>query len=148
MPLFFLYRFTINFQTGLNKYDDIAFHFNPWIGQRIYSNSFQNGNWEVQECVPDDYFTRGASFSMFIVITTDGYEVCFMKQFTNIRSTYNISLHSYPFQVYMNDFWRYTFQHRIPLEKVTTLGIWGDVSIEYFGLCEVSKTKKKFRLNF
>lgn len=39
----------------------------------------------------------------------------------------------------MNDLRHYVFQHRIPLEKVTTLGICGDVSIDFFGLCEVSK---------
>lgn len=47
----------------------------------------------------------------------------------------------------MNDLRYYTFQHRIPLEKVTTLGICGDVNIEFFGLCEVSK-KKMFCLGF
>ncbi|KAM9493165.1 uncharacterized protein Hap1MRO34_003470 isoform 3-T3 [Clarias gariepinus] len=105
-------QFSINFQTGQNKYDDIAFHFNPWIGQFIYLNSFQNGNWEVKECVPDESFTSGAAFNMFIVIKADGYEV------------------------YVNDLRCYMFQHRIPLEKVTTLGICGDVNIDFFGLCE------------
>ncbi|KAF5908090.1 uncharacterized protein DAT39_002218, partial [Clarias magur] len=95
-----------------NKYDDIAFHFNPWIGQFIYLNSFQNGNWEAKECVPDESFTSGAAFNMFIVIKADGYEV------------------------YVNDLRRYMFQHRIPLEKVTTLSICGDVNIDFFGLCE------------
>ncbi|XP_053090626.1 uncharacterized protein lgals4 isoform X2 [Pangasianodon hypophthalmus] len=105
-------QFSIHFQTGQNKYDDIAFHFNPWIGQYVYLNSFQNGNWEVKECVPDESFTSGAAFNMFIVIKTDGYEV------------------------YVNGLRHYMFQHRIPLEKVTTLAICGDVSIEFFGLCE------------
>ncbi|KAK3549073.1 hypothetical protein QTP70_030375 [Hemibagrus guttatus] len=67
-------QFSINFQTGQNKYDDIAFHFNPWIGQHVYLNSFQNGNWAVKDCVPDESFTNGAAFNMFIVINTDGYE--------------------------------------------------------------------------
>ncbi|XP_053533823.1 uncharacterized protein LOC108264058 isoform X2 [Ictalurus punctatus] len=105
-------QFSINFQTGQNKYDDIAFYFNPWIGQYVYLNSFQNGNWEEKECVLDESFTRGAAFNMFIVTKTDGYEV------------------------YVNDLRRYMFQHRIPLEKVTTLCICGDVSIDFFGLCE------------
>lgn len=78
----FMHRFSINLQTGQNKYDDIAFHFNPWIGQNVYLNSFQNGNWAVKDCVPDESFTKGAAFNMFIVINTDGYEVCFMDEFS------------------------------------------------------------------
>ncbi|XP_058243135.1 uncharacterized protein LOC131351660 isoform X2 [Hemibagrus wyckioides] len=105
-------QFSINLQTGQNKYDDIAFHFNPWIGQNVYLNSFQNGNWALRDCVPDESFTKGAAFNMFIVINTDGYEV------------------------YVNDLRRYMFQHRIPLDRVTTLAICGDVSIDFFGLCE------------
>ncbi|XP_060779265.1 uncharacterized protein LOC132887733 isoform X4 [Neoarius graeffei] len=105
-------QFSINFQTGQNKYDDIAFHFNPWIGQYVYLNSFQKGNWKVKECIPDDCFTRGEAFNMFIDINRDGYEV------------------------YVNNLRHYMFKHRIPLKKVTTLRICGDVSIEFFDLCE------------
>lgn len=79
MTFTLFHRFSINFQTGQNKYDDTAFHFNPWIGQYVYLNSFQNGNWEVKECIPDECFARGEAFNMFIVIKTDGYEVCFMN---------------------------------------------------------------------
>ncbi|XP_060734584.1 uncharacterized protein LOC132851633 [Tachysurus vachellii] len=114
-------QFSINFQTGQNKFDDIAFHFNPWIGQYVYLNSFQNGNWAVKDCVPDESFTKGAAFNMFIVIATDGYEV------------------------YVNDLKHYMFQHRIPLDKVTTLAIGGDVSIDFFGLCEVLPHVGKIR---
>lgn len=80
---------------------------------------------------------------MFIVTKTDGYEVCFMNELTDICCKYNINSYSFPFQVYVNDLRRYMFQHRIPLEKVTTLCICGDVSIDFFGLCEVSKKINK-----
>lgn len=43
-------------------------------------------------------------------------------------------------QVYMNSVQHCTFKHRIPLEKVSTLGIRGDVTINYFGFVEVGKT--------
>lgn len=48
----------------------------------------------------------------------------------------------------MNDLRRYMFQHRIPLDRVTTLAICGDVSIDFFGLCEVSnETNSMFLRN-
>lgn len=43
-------------------------------------------------------------------------------------------------QVYINSLQHCTFKHRIPLEKVSTLGIRGDVTINYFGFVEVGKT--------
>lgn len=136
------HRFSINFQTGQNKYDDIAFHFNPWIGQYVYLNSFQKGNWKVKECIPDECFTRGEAFNMFIDINRDGYEVCFMNWFTVICCKNSIISYSFPFQVYVNNLRHYMFKHRVPLKKVTTLRICGDVSIEFFDLCEVSKTNQ------
>lgn len=42
-------------------------------------------------------------------------------------------------QVYVNSLQYCTFKHRIPLEKVSTLGIRGDITINYFGFIEVSK---------
>lgn len=43
-------------------------------------------------------------------------------------------------QVYVNGLRHCTFQHRIPLENVSTISIRGDVSIQVIGFVEVSKT--------
>lgn len=73
---FFKHRFEINLQTGQSDNEDIAFHFNPCIGRHVSLNSFRNGQWETEECVSDELFTKGAAFYMFVVITSVGYEVC------------------------------------------------------------------------
>lgn len=73
--VFFSHRFVINLQTGQSDNDDVAFHFNPHIGQNVHLNSFTNGHWEKEECVSDLVFTKGAAFYMFVVISSEGYEV-------------------------------------------------------------------------
>ncbi|KAK3570676.1 hypothetical protein QTP86_024983 [Hemibagrus guttatus] len=201
-------QFSINFQTGQNKYDDIAFHFNPWIGQHVYLNSFQNGNWAVKDCVPDESFTNGAAFNMFIVINTDGYEVvphvgkirdrlkpemavffqgalpAHPKEFEinfqtgqsdsddiafhfNPRIGQYVSLNSFRngswekeervsdelftkeatfymfvviglegYEVYVNGLQLCRFNHRIPLEDISTISIYGDVTIPIYGFID------------
>lgn len=74
--LFLFHRFEINFQTGQSDSDDIAFHFNPRIGQYVSLNSFINGSWEKEERISDGLFTKEAAFYMFVVIGLEGYEVC------------------------------------------------------------------------
>lgn len=73
--LFVFYSFDINLYTGPADGDDIAFHFNPRIGQYTALNSFRNGQWETEESAPNKPFTAGAPFYMFVVITPNGYEV-------------------------------------------------------------------------
>ncbi|KAK2848358.1 hypothetical protein Q7C36_010040 [Tachysurus vachellii] len=102
-------EFQINFKTGVNTADDVAFHFNPRIGQYVYMNIFKNGKWQKEELGPDKPFTRGASFKLLFLVNTDFYEV------------------------YVNGQPLYKFKHRIPFESVTTLGIVGDVIIHWMG---------------
>ncbi|XP_056334915.1 uncharacterized protein lgals4 isoform X2 [Danio aesculapii] len=102
-------KFEINFKTGS---DDIAFHFNPQMGQNLAMNSFRKGRWETQESVSNNPFKKGDAFEMFMVIKSEGY------------------------QVYVNENDLYTFKHRIPLEKVSTLNIVGAVSMSIFGLIQ------------
>ncbi|XP_062861119.1 uncharacterized protein LOC134323515 [Trichomycterus rosablanca] len=106
--------FEINFCTGPSPGDDIAFHFNPRIGQVTALNSFKNGQWETEESAPDKPFTAGAPFYMVVVITSNGYEV------------------------YVNDQRHSTFNHRIPFEKVSTLNLTGDISFYVIGFIEMS----------
>uniref|UniRef100_A0A9J8BTN0 Galectin 4 n=1 Tax=Cyprinus carpio carpio TaxID=630221 RepID=A0A9J8BTN0_CYPCA len=107
-------RFRINFKTGPTDKHDTAFHFNPRMGSNVAMNSFSTGKWETGESVSDNPFKKGEAFEMFFVIKSEGY------------------------QVYVNGKELYTFKHRIPLEKVTTLNINGDIAVNLFGFIEVS----------
>ncbi|XP_048025192.1 uncharacterized protein LOC125254574 [Megalobrama amblycephala] len=98
-------RFEINFKTGQSEGDDIAFHFNPRMEKKVVMNSFRNGGFEAEESVSDNPFKKGQAFEMVTVIKSEGY------------------------QVYVNGKEQYTFRHRIPLEKVSALNIFGDVAV-------------------
>ncbi|XP_051953269.1 galectin-4 isoform X23 [Xyrauchen texanus] len=102
-------RFSINFKTGQSVKDDIAFHFNPRMGSKVVMNSFRNGRWQTEEFASQNPFKKGEAFSILIGIKSDGYKVHVKGQ-----------------ELFM-------FKHRIPLEKVTTLNIKGNVSISFFG---------------
>ncbi|KAK9958284.1 hypothetical protein ABG768_010419 [Culter alburnus] len=102
-------RFEINFKTGQSKDDDIAFCFNPRMENKVVMNSFRKGGWEAEESVSDNPFKKGQAFEMLTVIKSEGY------------------------QVYVNGKELYMFKHRIPLEKVSTLNINGDVAVNLFG---------------
>ncbi|KAK2848359.1 hypothetical protein Q7C36_010041 [Tachysurus vachellii] len=105
-------QFAINFKTGKNDGDDIAFHINPRIGDVLALNSFRNGSWETEEHASVTAFTKEEALNMSIAINSEGYEV------------------------YVNGLHHCTFNHRIPVENISTLGIFGDVIIYYFGLVE------------
>uniref|UniRef100_A0A8B9HV06 Galectin n=1 Tax=Astyanax mexicanus TaxID=7994 RepID=A0A8B9HV06_ASTMX len=77
--------FTINLQSGPSNSDDRAFHFNPRMGQRVAMNSFRKGKWESEESASVGPFTKGAVFTVFFVVTTQGYEVqCLKHRYFNI----------------------------------------------------------------
>ncbi|XP_077087054.1 galectin-4-like [Siphateles boraxobius] len=107
-------RFDINFKTGqsVGNDDDIAFHFNPQMDQKLAMNSFRNGGWEAEESVSDNPFKKGEAFEMFTVIKSEGY------------------------QIYVNGKEQYTFKHRIPLERVSALNINGDVAVNLIGFIQ------------
>uniref|UniRef100_A0A672N0I2 Galectin n=1 Tax=Sinocyclocheilus grahami TaxID=75366 RepID=A0A672N0I2_SINGR len=108
-------QFELNFKTGPSDNDDIAFHFNPRMDQKVVMNSFRNGGWEAEESVSDNPFIKGQPFEMFIVVKSEGYVV------------------------YVNGKELCTFKHRIPLEKVAMLNISGNVAVNLFGFIQVSK---------
>ncbi|XP_050991775.1 uncharacterized protein lgals4 isoform X3 [Labeo rohita] len=105
-------RFEVNFKTGQSSNDDIAFHFNPRMDQKVVMKSFRNGGWEAEESVSDNPFKKGEAFEMFTLIRSEGY------------------------QVYVNGKELETFKHRIPLEKVSTLNISGDVAVNLSGFIQ------------
>ncbi|MCJ8748057.1 hypothetical protein PDJAM_G00160570 [Pangasius djambal] len=107
-------RFEINLQTGPKYLHDIALHFNP----RMYSysvalNSCRNGRWEHHIETPGGPFIKGGAFDIIMVIKPEGYEVI------------------------VNGLLYCTFAHRIPVDKVTTVDIRGDVFMNKFSIIEV-----------
>ncbi|XP_026088443.1 uncharacterized protein LOC113062675 [Carassius auratus] len=108
--------FEINFKTGQSSNDDIAFHFNPRMDQIVAMNSLINGSWGTEESISDNPFKKGEAFEMFTVMKSEGY------------------------QVYVNGKELYTFKHRIPLEKVSTLNFSGDVAVNLSGFIQNWKT--------
>ncbi|KAF5896901.1 uncharacterized protein DAT39_013384, partial [Clarias magur] len=111
-------QFQINFKTGLQDGDDTAFHFNPRIGQSVYMNVFRNGQWQKEELGQNKPFVGGASFNLLFIINRDFYEV------------------------HVNGEHIYRFNHRIPVDRVNTLGISGDVLIRWLGFATESTTPK------
>ncbi|XP_039503336.1 uncharacterized protein lgals4 isoform X2 [Pimephales promelas] len=104
--------FVINFKTGSSETDDIALHFLPQMGSNVIMNSFRNGGWESEESLSDNPFIKGEAFETIIVIKSEGY------------------------QIYVNGKEQYTFKHRIPLEKVSTLNIKGVVDVKLLGFIQ------------
>ncbi|KAI5606390.1 hypothetical protein C0J50_10006, partial [Silurus asotus] len=112
--------FEINFKTGPADGDDIAFHYKPVFGANTSLNTFRNGNWEKMETAPVKNFTQGGAFIILFVINAEGYEV------------------------YVNGFKHCTFKHRIPLDKVSTFNVRGDVSLQVCGLIDGWSTTPSF----
>lgn len=141
MTFYFIHSFEINLLTGDSDNDDIAFHIRPQIGKPVALNSFINGSWETEEYPSDNPFIKDTSFHLFLVINSEGYEVWFLNSKQKMEHLESKVIHqnvSMLLQVYVNNFQHCTFKHRIPLEKVSTLGIRGDITINYFGFVQVS----------
>ncbi|KAL7852415.1 hypothetical protein SRHO_G00182000 [Serrasalmus rhombeus] len=101
-------EFFINHKLGPKDGDDVAFHFNPRVN-KLVRDSFRNGKWEGPEETQWCPFVRGSAFDIFIVVKADGYEA------------------------YVNGQRNCFFKHRMPVEKVTTLHIKGDVFMNTIG---------------
>ncbi|XP_060764608.1 cytolytic toxin-alpha-like [Neoarius graeffei] len=94
--------FEINYKTGPNDGDDIAFQFRPEL-KAVVCNSCKNGKWEDKESKEEALFAEGEIFDIIMIITQNAYEVT----------------------VNGREFCK--FEHRIPVDKVSTLQIRGDV---------------------
>uniref|UniRef100_A0A8D3BF58 Galectin n=1 Tax=Scophthalmus maximus TaxID=52904 RepID=A0A8D3BF58_SCOMX len=101
-------RFFINLLCGESESSDIALHFNPRFDgwDKVVFNSCQNGSWDSEEKVRSMPFSKGEAFEMVIVTSSQGYQI----------------------KVNGSDF--YTFEHRIPLQRVCAMQIAGDVSVQ------------------
>ncbi|GAA6078127.1 neoverrucotoxin subunit beta-like [Tachysurus ichikawai] len=112
-------QFSIDLKAGLSDQHDIAFHFNPCIYSVVLKSRW-NGTWE-QNWVETSGgpFVCGAAFDIFMVINPECYEVM------------------------VNGLGCYTSEHRVPVDKVTTLNINGDVFMNSFAITEVGDMNLK-----
>uniref|UniRef100_A0A3B5ATG8 Galectin n=1 Tax=Stegastes partitus TaxID=144197 RepID=A0A3B5ATG8_9TELE len=101
-------RFFINLLCGESEASDIAMHFNPRFDgwDKVVFNSCQGGSWGSEDKIRSMPFCKGELFEMVIIVTLQGYQI----------------------RVNGNDF--YTFEHRLPMERVCAMQIAGDVSIQ------------------
>ncbi|XP_035240193.1 uncharacterized protein LOC118209142, partial [Anguilla anguilla] len=107
-------RFSINLHCGDEEGCDNAFHFNPRFEPSgvVVFNTFRNGSWENEERVEDMPFQPGDNFELVFIVTSEGYKVK------------------------VNDRKFYLFKHRMPMENVTTIRIFADVSIQTINITE------------
>ncbi|XP_035240194.1 uncharacterized protein LOC118209143 [Anguilla anguilla] len=107
-------RFTIDLQCGDTEGCDTAFRFNPRLEtSEVVFNSFRNGSWEEEEKVVEMPFIKGESFLLVFMLKSDGY------------------------QVNVNGCPLYMFKHRMVLEQVRGIRIFGGVSIQNVNIVEI-----------
>ncbi|KAJ8368689.1 hypothetical protein SKAU_G00087170 [Synaphobranchus kaupii] len=96
-----------SFHINLEGGGDVIFHFNPRFSpeEMIVFNTNQNG-WQTEERVHEMPFHKGKSFQLVFIVTSEGYKL-------NVNGS----------QIHM-------YKHRIPLEKVRSLRIQGDIMME------------------
>ncbi|XP_063794662.1 uncharacterized protein LOC134949898 [Pseudophryne corroboree] len=102
-------RFHVNFCCG-QQYNgtDIAFHFNPRFDgkNKVVFNTFQSGSWGSEEKKKDGFpFHKGGHFELVFLVNLSGFQV-------NVNGS--------PF---------YEYRHRIPIQRVDSLIVDGDVSL-------------------
>uniref|UniRef100_A0A3B4CW64 Galectin n=1 Tax=Pygocentrus nattereri TaxID=42514 RepID=A0A3B4CW64_PYGNA len=114
VPFFCIpYSVVINLKLGPKDGDDIAFHFNARINNSVVRDSCRNGKWEGPEETQWCPIVRGSAFDIFITLI-------------------------FSFQAYVNGQKNCFFKHRMPVEKVTTLNIKGEVIMNTIGYVAVS----------
>uniref|UniRef100_A0ABM5EN37 Galectin n=1 Tax=Pogona vitticeps TaxID=103695 RepID=A0ABM5EN37_9SAUR len=101
-------RFQIDFQCGCaqSPRPDIAFHFNPRFNERcVVSNSFERGSWQREERKQDLPFRKGHPFEIRILVNSSSFMVA-------VDGKHYLE-----------------FKHRIPLNRVDTIGISGGLEV-------------------
>ncbi|XP_060754950.1 verrucotoxin subunit beta-like [Neoarius graeffei] len=88
---------SINLQTGVESGYDIALHISLRLPSTIVLNTCNNGVWQKEEYIQSNPFVKGGAFDIFIITKPEGYEVV------------------------VNGLEIYTFEHRIPVEKVNSI---------------------------
>ncbi|XP_057590388.1 galectin-8-like [Hippopotamus amphibius kiboko] len=103
-------RFQVDFQCGssVTPRADVAFHFNPRFKRAncIVCNTLKNEKWGREEITYEMPFKKEESFEIVIMVLNDKFQVA-----VNGKHTLN-------------------YAHRISLEKIDTLGIYGKVIVD------------------
>ncbi|XP_061461025.1 galectin-9 isoform X2 [Rhineura floridana] len=103
--------FCINFQCGQSTRPDIAFHFNPRFTEAcVVWNSFERGSWQQEERNHDMPFYKGQAFEIQFLVNSTSY------------------------QVVVNGKHYVDFKHRIPISKVDTIGVSGELDMASISL--------------
>ncbi|XP_060099259.1 galectin-8 isoform X2 [Heteronotia binoei] len=106
-------RFQVDFQCGnsVKPRADVAFHFNPRFKRSgcIVCNTLQQERWGWEEITYEMPFEKGKSFEIVFMVLLD------------------------KFQVAVNEKHLLLYKHRIDLEKIDTLGIYGKVQVQMIG---------------
>ncbi|KAM5163796.1 galectin-8 [Mantella aurantiaca] len=106
-------RFQIDFQCGGSEVprSDVAFHFNPRFkgSGQIVCNTLENEKWGSEEKTYQMPFTKGNQFQVIFLVLR------------------------HKFQVSSNGRHLLSYRHRIKLDKIDTLGIYGNVNINSIG---------------
>ncbi|XP_033287197.1 galectin-8 isoform X1 [Orcinus orca] len=106
-------RFQVDLQCGssVKPRADVAFHFNPRFRRAncIVCNTLKNEKWGWEEITYDMPFNKEKSFEIVIMVLKDKFQVAVNGKHTLI------------------------YAHRISLEKINTLGIYGKVIIHSVG---------------
>ncbi|KAJ7342281.1 hypothetical protein JRQ81_010010 [Phrynocephalus forsythii] len=106
-------RFQVDFQCGNSTKPraDVAFHFNPRFKRSgcVVCNTLQNERWGHEEITYEMPFGKGKPFEIIFMVLRD------------------------KFQVSVNGKHLLLYKHKINLEKIDTLGIYGKVEISLIG---------------
>ncbi|XP_007943187.1 galectin-12 [Orycteropus afer afer] len=112
-------RFQVDFQCGcsLEPRPDIAIHFNPrfhTIKPHVICNTLRGGHWQAEARWPGLALQRGASFLILFLFGNEAVKVSVNGQ----------------------HFLHYTY--RLPLSRVDTLGIFGDILVKAVGFLNIN----------
>ncbi|NWS89270.1 LEG8 protein, partial [Toxostoma redivivum] len=103
-------RFQVDLQCGssIKPRADVAFHFNPRFRRSgcVVCNTLEREKWGWEEITYEMPFEKGESFEIVIMILKDKFQVTVNKKHLLL------------------------YKHRISLEKIDTLGIYGKVKIK------------------
>ncbi|XP_047660460.1 galectin-4-like [Tachysurus fulvidraco] len=103
-------KFNFMFKTGKGEDDDVALYMDVYPGLASYLKVYCDEKWDKFRFVIGCPIFKGSAFDIFIVIENENYVV------------------------YYNG-WRYCLnKHHIPIERLTTLTIDGDVTINSLGI--------------
>ncbi|XP_049993809.1 galectin-12 isoform X3 [Alexandromys fortis] len=113
-------RFQVDFQCGcsLHPRPDIAFHFNPrfyTVKPHVICNTLQGGVWQKEVRWPGVTLQRGASFLVLFLFENEEVKVSVNGQHF---------LH---------------YRYRLPLSRVDTLGIYGDILVKAVGFLNINE---------